>query len=77
MTANNLKTYLGYLNKLVEEYNNNYHHSIGKKPVDTDYSTIFNEDIKMNPKAPNFKVDDRVTIIKYKNILTKGYTEKK
>ena len=30
MTANDGKCYLGYLNKLVDEYKNAYHHSIGK-----------------------------------------------
>ena len=34
MPANGNKSYLGYLNKLVHEYNNTYHHSIGKKPID-------------------------------------------
>ena len=28
------KSYLGFLNKLVVIYNNNYHLSIDKKPVD-------------------------------------------
>ena len=32
MTPNDSKSYLGYLNKLVDEYNNGYHCSIGKKP---------------------------------------------
>ena len=31
--------------------------------------------IESNPKAPKFKVNDRVRITKYKNILNKGYTE--
>ena len=31
VTANDSKSYLPYLNKLVDEYNNNYHHSINKK----------------------------------------------
>ena len=31
MTTNDNKSYLGYLNKLVVEYNNTYHHSIDKK----------------------------------------------
>ena len=31
MTGNDYKSYLGYLNKVVDEYNNSYHHSIGKK----------------------------------------------
>ena len=29
----------------------------------------------MNPKAPNFKVNDRVRITKYKNIFSKCYTQ--
>ena len=37
MTANNKKSYCGYLNKLVGEYNKVYHRSIGKRPVDADY----------------------------------------
>ena len=35
MTANYNKSYLGYLNKLVDEYNNSYHRSI-----DADYSAL-------------------------------------
>ena len=30
MTANDSKSYLAYLNKLVDQYNNTYHHSISK-----------------------------------------------
>ena len=33
MTANDSKSYLSYLNKLVDQYNNTYHHSINKKPI--------------------------------------------
>ena len=29
----------------------------------------------MNPKTPKFKANDRVRIIKHKNIFSKGYTE--
>ena len=38
MTAKNSKSYLAYLNKLVDQYNNTYHHSINKKLVNADYS---------------------------------------
>ena len=31
MTANDSKSCLSYLNKLVDQYNNTYHHSIDKK----------------------------------------------
>ena len=33
MEANDSKSYLPYLNKLVDQYNNTYHHSINKKPI--------------------------------------------
>ena len=31
MTVNDSKSYLGYLNKLVDQYNKTYHHSINEK----------------------------------------------
>ena len=33
------------------------------------------EKIEINPKAPNFKGNNRVRITNYKNIFSKGYTE--
>ena len=73
ITANDSKSYLPYLNKLVDQYNNTYHHSTGKKPINADYSAL-TEKIETNPKAPKFK--DRVRITKYKNIFSsKGYTQ--
>ena len=33
MTANDSKSCLSYLNKLVDQYSNTYHHSICKKPI--------------------------------------------
>ena len=63
LKSNNKKSYLGYLNKLVDEYNNTCHCSIGKKPVDADYSALTKE-IETNPKSPKFKVGDRVRMTK-------------
>ena len=40
MTANDRKSYLSYLNKLAQEYNNTYHYSIAKKPVDAEYYAL-------------------------------------
>ena len=40
MAANNSKSYLSYLNKLVDQYNNTYHHSINKKPINADYPAL-------------------------------------
>ena len=74
MTANDSKSYLNYLNKLVDQYNNPYHHSINKKPINADYSALA-EKIVANPRAPKFNVNPRVGITKYKNIFSKGYTE--
>ena len=51
-----------------------YYHSIGKKPIETNYYYL-TENIESNPKAPKFKVDDWVRITKYKNSFSKGYTE--
>ena len=49
--ANDTKPYISYLNKLVDKYNNTYCHSVGKKPINTDYSA-FTEEIKLSHKAP-------------------------
>ena len=43
MTANDSKSYLGYLNKLVNEYNKSYQRSIGKKPIEADCSALSKE----------------------------------
>ena len=74
MTTNNSKPYLPYLNKLVDKYNNTYHHPVNKKSINADYSS-FTERIETNSKAREFKVNDRVRIAKYGNIFSKGYTD--
>ena len=70
MAINDNKSYLSYLNKLGDEYNNTYHHSIGKTHINADYSALSKE-IETNPKARKF--GDRVRIAKCKNIFSKGY----
>ena len=40
MTANDSKSYLSYLNKLVDQYNNTYHNSINTKSIKADYSAL-------------------------------------
>ena len=74
MTDNDSKSYLPFLNKLADQYNNNYHQSIGKNPINANYSGL-TEKVKTNSKATKFEVNDRVGITKYKNIFSKGYTE--
>ena len=73
MTANDSNSYLSYLNKLVDEYDNTSHRSIGKKPIGADYSALTG-DIESSHKVPNFKVGDRVRIINHKNVFSIGYT---
>ena len=74
MAANDSKSYLSYLNKLVGQYNNTDHHSVGKKPINADY-LILTKKTEANPKTRKFKVNGRVRITKYKNIFSKGYTK--
>ena len=54
MTADDSNFYFPYLNKLVDQYNNTYHHSSNKKPLNADYSAL-TEKIETNLKASIFK----------------------
>ena len=74
MTANGRKSYISYLNKLVDQYNIAYYHAINKKTINASYSAL-TEKIEINPKDPKFKVNDRRRITKYKNIVSKAYIE--
>ena len=58
---------------LVDEYSHT-DRSVTKKHIHADYSAL-TEEIDSNPKAPKFKVCDKVRITKYKNIFSKGYTK--
>ena len=57
MTANDNKSYLGYLNKLENEHNNTYHYSIDKKPIDADFFYL-SEEIESSYKSPKFNFGD-------------------
>ena len=45
MTANDRRSYLPYFSKL-DQYNNAYHHSINKKPINADYSALTEKKLK-------------------------------
>ena len=62
------------MNNLVDQCNNIYQHSINKKHINADYSTL-TKIIETNPRASKFKVSDRLSITKYKNIFSKSFTE--
>ena len=79
MIANDRKSYLAYLIKLVDQYNNTYHHFINKKPINADYFTLTKK-LRLILKLLNLKFkfkikDDRVRITKYKNGFSKAYSE--
>ena len=57
MAPNGSKSCLSYLNKLEDQYNNTYHNSINKKPINADYSDLTKK-IETNIEARNFKVND-------------------
>ena len=53
MKANDSNSYLPHLNKLVDQYNDIFHYSINKKPINADYSALTKK-IETNPKInPN------------------------
>ena len=55
MTANDSKSYLSYLNKLVDGCNNTFHHSINKNPINADYSAL-TEKLRRILKLLNLKL---------------------
>ena len=55
VTTIDSKSYLPYLNKLIDQYNNTYHHSINKKPIHADYSAL-TEKLKQIIKFLNLKL---------------------
>ena len=62
------------LNDILSKYNNSYHSTIKMKPIDVKSNTYMDSSEKINNKDPKFKIGDIVRILKYKNILAKGYT---
>ena len=56
-------SYLPYLNELVDQYNNTYHRSINKKPINAGYSTL-TEKIETNLKALKLMIELELLSIK-------------
>ena len=56
MTANDSKVYIGYLNKLADQYQKAYHHSIDKGAIDLYYSAL-NEEIETSPISSKLKLE--------------------
>ena len=74
VTDNDSKSYLSYLNKLVDQYKNTYY--LDKKPINADYSAL-TEKLKRTIKPVNLTLmieSELVNITKDKNIFSKAYT---
>ena len=67
MKANDSNSYLSYLNKLVDQYNNTYQRYIDKNPIGADNPNLAKE-IESIHKAPRFKFGDRESGVLRKKI---------
>ena len=72
MTATDKNVYYDVLDDVVNKYNNTKHSTIKMKPIDVKNNKRVYID-EHNEKDSKFKVVDRVTISRYKNIFAKGY----
>ena len=73
MTWISKNVYIDKLDDIVNKYNNTYHSTIKKKPVDVENNTYIDFKNDVNDVGPKFKAGDHVRISKYKNIFAKGY----
>ena len=65
--------FIDKLGDIVNKYNNTYHSTMKMKPSDVKSNTYIDSSKKIK-KELKFKVGDIVTISKYNNILTNGYS---
>jgi Integrase core domain len=73
--------WLNMLPKIIQDYNNTKHSTIGMKPIDvtqknapTLLKTVYSHLKTIDPKPKKFKVGDAVRISKFREAFTKGYT---
>ena len=74
MTSVSKNVYIGKLDDIVDEYNNN--ETITMKPADVKSSNYIEYNPNSSDNGPKFQVSSHVRISKYKNIFAKGYTPK-
>ena len=70
LTANFSKSYLSYLNKLIDQYNNTFHHYINKKAINADYFAL-NKKIERILKPLNLKLKIESKFLSIRIILVK------
>ena len=73
MTSISKNVYIDKLDDVVNEYNNTYHITFRKKPVDLEKNAYINFKSDVNDVDSKFKVGDHVRISKYQNIFAKEY----
>ena len=66
MTSMSKNVHIDKIDYIVNEYDNIYHRTIKMRPIDVKGNTYINIDNEVNYNVPKFKVDDHVTISKYK-----------
>ena len=74
MTSVSKYVYIDKLDDTVNEYNNTYHRTIKRKPIEVKDKTYVDSIKEFNDKNPKFKVGDPVRTLKYKDIFPKGCT---
>ena len=75
MTVISKNVYFDVLDDIVNKYNITVCRSIKMKPSDVTSDSYAEYNENSNEKDSKFKVGDRVSISKYKNIFAKGYTK--
>ena len=73
MTVVSKNVYFEVLEDIVDKYNNTFHRTIKRKPIDVKFDSNGKYNVDCNEKDPKFNVGDHVRISKYKNIFAKGY----
>ena len=75
MTAVSKNVYYNMLDYIVDKHNNTVDRILKRKPVDVTSDSYAEYNVGSNVTKPKFKVGDHVSISKYENIFTKGYTQ--
>ena len=74
MTSVSANVYIDKLDDIVNKYNNKYHSTNKKRPVNVTPGTYIDSSKEINNEDPKFKICLTVRISKYKNVFGKGYT---
>jgi len=83
-SANSTRKYIDILDKLVDQYNNTIHSSIGMTPKEASknknevkvWRNLYGDYRPVKHETPKFKVGDKVRITKKKGIFEKAYTRR-